>query len=184
MGQGRAGAGKSRHAATHVVMGRIGAPWGVKGWVKVFSFTEPAGNLLDYRHFEIESGAQLVPVEFDELKPHGSGFVGHIRGCDVREASGAFTGRELWLAKSALPQIGEGYYWHQLEGLRVVNLQDEVLGTVHHMMETGANDVMVVRGDESSVDRQERLLPWVLGQVVREVDLDAGLVRVDWGSDY
>lgn len=124
MGQGRAGAGKSRHAATHVVMGRIGAPWGVKGWVKVFSFTEPAGNLLDYRHFEIESGAQLVPVEFDELKPHGSGFVGHIRGCDVREASGAFTGRELWLAKSALPQIGEGYYWHQLEGLRVVNLQD------------------------------------------------------------
>ena len=184
MGEDSTGAGSTGHAATHVVMGKIGAPWGVKGWVKVFSYTQPPENLLDYRDFQIESGGQLMKLEFDDLKPHGQGFVGHIRGCDVREASGAYTGRELWLAKDALPRIDDGYYWHQLEGLRVVNLKGEVLGRVHHLMETGANDVLVVRGDADSVDRQERLLPWVLGQVVSEVDLDAGLIRVDWGKDY
>lgn len=184
MVQESAGAGSSGHAATHVVMGKIGAPWGVKGWVKVFSYTQPPENLLEYSGFEIESGGQLVKLEFDELKPHGQGFVGHIAGCDVREASGAYTGRELWLAKAALPPVDEGYYWHQLEGLQVVNLEGEVLGRVHHLMETGANDVLVVRGDEHSIDRQERLLPWVLDQVVTEVDLKAGLIRVDWGKDY
>lgn len=161
-------------------MGRVGAPWGVKGWVKVHSFTQPSDNLLEYREFDIETPSGLGKLVFDEMKPQGQGFVGHIKGCDLREQTGAWTGCELLVAKSALPALEEGWYWHELEGLRVVTLQGELLGTVHHLMETGANDVMVVRGDEHSVDRLERLLPWVEGQVVTDVDLEAGVLTVDW----
>ena len=88
---------------THVVMGRIGAPWGVKGWVKVHSFAQPPENLLDYREFAVETPDGLSTVVFDELKSHGQGFVGHIKGCDVREQTGAWTGSELMLAKQDLP---------------------------------------------------------------------------------
>jgi 16S rRNA processing protein RimM len=176
--------GMASHGKTHVVMGRVGAPWGVKGWVKVHSFAEPPENLLDYLEFDVETPSGMQKLAFDEIKPHGQGFVGHIKGCEVREQTGAFTGCELLIAKAELPALEEGFYWHELEGLRVVTLSGEVLGTVHHLMETGANDVVVVRGDEHSIDREERLLPWVLGQVILDVDLDTRIMQVDWDKDY
>lgn len=165
-------------------MGRIGAPWGIKGWVKLFSFADPPENLLDYHSFYIQGPAGLQVLEFDEMKEHGQGFVGHIKGCDVRELTGGFTGKELLIAKQELPELEEGYYWHQLEGLRVVTVSGQDLGTIQHLLETGANDVMVVQGDESSVDKQERLLPYVQDQVVKEVDLARQTMLVEWDKDY
>lgn len=170
--------------STHVVLGRVGAPWGIKGWVKVHSFAEPAENLLEYREFDVETPEGLRKLVFDELKVQGQGFVGHIKGCEVREHTGVWTGSELLVAKTELPALDEGYYWHELEGLRVVTLRGEVLGIVHHLMETGANDVLVVRGDEHSVDRLERLLPWIEDQVVMDIDLEAGVMQVDWDPEW
>ncbi|MDY6981739.1 MAG: ribosome maturation factor RimM [Pseudomonadota bacterium] len=171
-------------SATHVVMGRIGAPYGIKGWVKLISFTDPADNLLDYSQFWIADGAALREIEIDEARPQGDALVGHIKGCDVREETRLYTGLDLLVPKADLPELDEGWYWHELEGLRVVNLDGEDLGVVDHLLATGANDVLVVRGDEASIDRTERLLPYVEEQVVKEVDLDAGLIRVDWGRDW
>jgi 16S rRNA processing protein RimM len=196
MADANAGTGQGKGAAaTHVVMGRIGAPYGIKGWVKLISFTDPVENLLDYRHFWLAGSAgqpgagteaieTIERIEIDEARPQGQALVGHIKGCDVREATRAYTGRELLLPKSELPALEEGYYWHELEGLRVVNLAGEDLGVVDHLLATGANDVLVVRGDASSVDKEERLLPYLEGRVVKEVDLAAGLLRVDWEKDY
>ncbi len=171
-------------SATHVVMGRIGAPYGIKGWVKLISFTDPADNLLDYRVFWIAESTGPRKIEIDEAQSQGAGLVGHISGCDVREETRGYTGKDLLLPKSELPRLDAGYYWHQLEGLRVVNLAGEDLGVVAHLMGTGANDVVVVRGDAASVDHEERLLPYVTGQVVKEVDLAARVLRVDWGVDW
>src|SRR5690606_29337756 len=126
-----------------------------------FSFADPPENLLDYRSFYIQGPAGLQTLEFDEIKQHGQGFVGHIKGCDVRELTGEFTGRELLIDKADLPALEEGYYWHQLEGLRVSTPGGQDLGTVQRLLETGANDVMVVQGDDASVDKRERLLPFV-----------------------
>jgi 16S rRNA processing protein RimM len=165
-------------------MGRIGAPWGVKGWVKLFSFADPPENLLEFRTFHIQGPAGLQTLEFDEIKEHGQGFVGHIKGCDVRELTGEFIGKELLIAKQALPDLEEGYYWHQLEGLRVVTVSGQDLGTIQRLLETGANDVMVVIGDESSIDKQERLVPYVKDQVVKSVDLARRTLVVDWDKDY
>lgn len=166
-------------------MGRIGAPYGIKGWVKLLSFADPPENLLEYRHFYIaDASGNLQKIEIDESRPQGQGFVGHIKGCDVRELTRDYTGRDLLLPKLELPDLEEGFYWHELEGLRVVNLAGEELGTVDHLLATGANDVLVVRGNSSSIDQEERLLPWIEGQVVKEVDLDTGILRVDWEADW
>lgn len=167
-------------------MGRIGAPWGIKGWVKLFSFADPPENLLDYREFYIQGPAGLRTLEFDEMKEHGPGFVGHIKGCDVRELTGEFTGKELLIAKQELPDLeeGEGYYWHQLEGLRVKTQSGQDLGTVQHLLETGANDVMVIKGDDQSLDKLERLLPFVMEQVVVNVDLQARTMEVSWDPEW
>lgn len=170
--------------ASHVVMGRIGAPWGVKGWLKLYSYTDPPDNLLEYRSFWVQGAAGLQRLEFDEMKVHGQDFVGHIKGCDVRELAGRHTGLDLMVEKSELPALEAGYYWHQLEGLRVLTESGQDLGTVQYLMETGANDVLVVKGDERSVDREERLLPYIDGVVVRQVDLDRKLLLVDWDKDY
>jgi 16S rRNA processing protein RimM len=168
-------------------MGRIGAPYGIKGWVKLISFTDPVENLLDYEYFWVVDGADGKPlkkIEIDEARPQGEGLVGHIKGCDVREETRLYTGLDLLVAKEELPELDEGFYWHELEGLRIVNLEGEDLGVLDHLLATGANDVMVVRGDEASIDREERLLPYVEEQVVKEVDLDARVMRVDWGKDW
>jgi 16S rRNA processing protein RimM len=177
-------ASQPKWSATHVVMGRIGAPYGIKGWVKLISFTDPADNLLEYEHFWIADGSELRRIEIDEARPQGNSLVGHIKGCDVREATRLYTGLDLLVPKDELPELDTGYYWHELEGLRVVNLAGEDLGVVDHMLATGANDVVVVRGDDASVDQEERLLPYVEEQVVKEVDLAARIMRVDWEKDW
>ena len=186
-------------SATHVVMGRIGAAYGLKGWIKLFSFTDPPENLLEHRKFFIVGNnlakkvarnvansdeTPLQEIEIDQARAQGQGFVGHIKGCDEREQTRNYTGKELLLPKQVLPALEAGYYWHQLEGLRVVNLVGEELGTVHHLLATGANDVLVVHASDTSIDKQERLLPYVWGQVVLAVDLDVGMIKVDWDKDY
>jgi len=178
---------KETLSATHVVMGRIGAAYGLKGWVKLFSFTDPPANLLEHRKFFIvgnNAEAALQEIEIDEARAQGQGFVGHIKSCDERDKTRSYTGKELLLPKQVLPNLEEGYYWHQLEGLRVVNLVGEELGTVHHLLATGANDVLVVHASATSIDKLERLLPYVWGQVVLEVDLNSGVIKVDWEKDY
>jgi 16S rRNA processing protein RimM len=170
--------------ATHVVMGRIGAPWGIKGWVKLFSFADPLDNLLEYHTYYIQGSSGLEALEFAEMKAHGKSFVGRVKGCEVREAAVLYVGLELMLDKAELPSLDEGYYWYQLEGLRVKTLSGQDLGTVHHLLETGANDVLVVRGDEQSEDREERLLPYVKEAVVKTVDLATAVILVDWDKEY
>lgn len=182
-------------------LGRIGAAHGVKGWVRLISFTDPAENILEFRQFYLApasvpgsrpAGTGVERIEIDASRVQGKHFIGHIKGCDDRDQARAYTGRELQVEKSALPVLDqEDYYWFQLEGLQVINLHDEVLGRVHHLMETGANDVLVVRsaagtgesGDAGGKD-DERLIPYVRDRVVKQVDLAAGIIRVDWEKDY
>lgn len=180
------------------VLGRIGAAYGVKGWVRLISFTDPVDNILNFRQFYLAPPAvagspaiasagmeTLDVIEVDEGRIHGKDLIGHIHGCDDREAARRYTGRELLVATATLPDLDEDeFYWYQLEGLQVINLQDENLGTVHHLMETGANDVLVVRPTKDSLDDLERLIPWIREQVVKQVDLAAKTLRVDWEKDY
>jgi 16S rRNA processing protein RimM len=162
-----------------LVMGRIASPYGVKGWVRINSFTSVPDSLLDYTPWYLNQRGQWQAVELLAGKRHGKGLVVHLKSCDDRDAAAALTGTDIGVYRSQLPPADEDeYYWSDLVGLQVINLRDQVLGVVDHLFETGANDVMVVKGE------QECLVPYIQGQVIESVDLDKGMIRVDWDPDF
>lgn len=163
-----------------VVMGHIGAPFGVKGSVKVSPCTETQEALLDYPIWWLGNEEQggWHEVKVAEAALHGKGLIARFDGCHDRDAAARYRGKQIALRRADLPESAAGeFYWVDLVGLAVVNLEGTNLGAVAALVDTGANLVLEVKGD------RERLIPFV-DPVVREVDLEAGRIRVDWGADY
>lgn len=164
----------------YIVVGRIAGLYGVRGWVKVFSHTQPRENILTYATWYLKKQGAWEASELETGRVHGKGVVAKLRGCDDRDAATALMGCDIAILREQLPQAAPGeYYWADLEGLRVRNLQGVDLGIVDHLLATGANDVLVVRQD-----RTERLIPFVQGQFVTNIDLEAGEMTVDWDADF
>lgn len=162
-----------------VVLGRISGVYGVKGWVRIYSYTSPRANILDYSPWFLKGRAGWERRELEKGRPHGKGVVAKIKGCDDRDRAAELVHREIAVERSQLPETGPGeYYWADLKGLKVFTLDGVDLGTVDHLFETGANDVIVVTGE------RERLIPYLWGDVIREVDLDAGVMTVDWDPEF
>lgn len=172
-----------------VVIGRLTAVYGVKGWLKVFSYTDPLENFLDYRNCRINRNGVWQPIEIAEGRLHGKGVVARLDGVNDREAAASFVGCDIAIPTAELPQLApDEFYWRDLEGLQVVVDHPQrgrlLLGAVDHLLETGANDVLVVKGDEHSIDQRERLIPYLPGSVVFDIDLVARSLRVDWDPDF
>jgi len=166
-------------AARLITLGRVTGPWGVKGWIKVAPYADSPADLCEITPWRLRRGGSWEEFEVAEARPHGENVVARLAGCDDRDAAAALKGSEIAVPRDALPAPGtDEYYWADLVGLKVVNLQGEVLGEVAGLMATGANDVLRVAGAES-----ERLVPYV-AHVIREVDLARGEIRVDWGLDW
>lgn len=164
----------------YIVVGRINGLHGVRGWVKVFSHTQPRENILSYRTWHLLQGGQWVAVELLDGRPQGKGIVARLKGYDDRDQAAALMGTEVAIRREQLPEAKHGeYYWADLQGLKVVNAEGVVLGVVDHLLETGANDVLVVHDDTT-----ERLIPYVPEQFVLEVALDEGVIRVDWDPEF
>jgi len=159
-----------------IPVGRVSGVFGVKGWVRVFSFTDPPDSILNYGPWTIgESPASVYRVTAGSS--HGRGVIAHLAGIDDRDAARALIGRLIKVSRSKFAALGAGeYYWADLLGLEVVNQQGVALGRVQDLMETGANDVLVVQG------RERLLVPFVLGSVIRSVDLESGRIIVDWAA--
>ncbi len=172
-----------------VLLGRIGAVYGIKGWVKIQSYTEPKEGILSYPLWWIRSGNQAwQPVKLVDGRVHGKGLVASLEGCNDRNRAQSYCGAEIAVDKDLLPVLDEDdYYWHQLEGLKVVAVSGGnpvLLGRVDHIMATGANDVLVVRACEGSVDQRERLIPYLQQRVVKRIDLEVGEIQVDWDPEF
>lgn len=178
-----------------VVIGRFTGTFGVKGWLKVYSYTEPLDNFLDYHYCQIQrhgqSDGQRVwqAAQIAEGKTHGKGLIVKLKGVDDPDQAATYVGCDVAVAATQLPLLPENeYYWRQLEGLQVIVDHPQrgrlVLGRIDHLLETGANDVLVVRGDEHSIDRRERLIPYLPKQVVLDIDLAEQTMRVDWDPDF
>jgi 16S rRNA processing protein RimM len=163
-----------------VTVGHIAAVYGVKGWVKVRSYTEPFENVMHYQPWHLVNNKQTIIVEIDTFKHHAAGLVAHIVGCDDRDKAKLYTGLEIRVERSQLPKPKKGeYYWYQLEGLTVVTDKGVTLGKVDYLLETGSNDVLVVNGED-----RERLIPYLPGKVVKNIDLDAAVITVDWDPEF
>lgn len=169
-----------------VVLGRVIAPFGVQGWVKLFPLgDDPLGwrKLPAWWLGSDPEGTEWQRYELEGLKPHGKGLVAKLKGVDDRAAAEALDGSYFGAPRETLPQPQQDeYYWADLIGLDVVNAQGVKLGQVAELLATGANDVLVVRDGEGKAMR-ERLLPFV-AQVVSEVDVPKRLIRVDWEADW
>ncbi len=161
-----------------VVMGRITAPYGVKGWLKIHPYTETIEGLTRYAEWWLGKQGEWRKAAVIQSRPQGKTLVAKLQGCDDRAAAQLLKNLHIAVQHSELPAVREGeYYWTDLIGLEVVNLRGEALGVVRELFTTGANDVLRVQGE------RERLIPFI-PQVVREVNLDGGLIRVDWELDY
>ena len=174
-----------------VTVGQISAVFGVKGWLKVHSYTDPIENLLSYKRIWLEKNGQLQTVNIDAAKRHGEGLIVHIESVDDRDQAKEYTLWQIKIDVEQMPDLEDGeYYWHQLQGLAVY-LQDQygepsvLLGQIDYLLETGANDVLVIKSKNNAVgnDDQEILIPYLLGDVVKSIDIDAGTMVVDWQVD-
>jgi 16S rRNA processing protein RimM len=164
----------------YIVMGRISGLYGVRGWVKVFSHSQPRDNILRYTTWYLQRERQWVKTRLEDGRTQGKGVVAKLEGCDDRDAAAALMDTTIAIHRSQLPKAPAGeYYWAELQGLRVSNLQGVELGVVDHLLETGANDVLVVKQGPT-----ERLIPFVQGQFVTAIDLETGEMTVDWDPDF
>ena len=177
----------SAHDRGLLAAGKITGCYGTRGWVKIHSYTEPQENFLAFGEWKVKRRGVMEPIKFDTGKRHGKGLVAHIVGVDDRTEAESYRGVEVLVRSDSLPQLDEGeYYWSQLQGLQVWCRDGDarvLLGTVDYLIETGANDVLVVKASPDSVDDRERLIPYLVDDVVTRVDLEAGMIEVDWFLD-
>lgn len=162
-----------------VIMGQLARPYGVHGWIKVVSFTDPIENLLLYKSWQIQHRGnwQLMTVQSGKL--HGQFLVVKLEGLDNPEAAKHYTNDRIAVEREALAPLKKGdYYWCDLIGLRVVTTDHLELGTVTSLLATGSNDVLVVKDKD-----RERLIPY-LSSVVRSVNLEEKIILVEWEADF
>jgi 16S rRNA processing protein RimM len=165
-----------------IPVGKISGAFGVKGWVKVFSFTEPRANILQYSPLFLSRQGEWMEIKLSGGHVQGKGVVMGISNVTDRDQVQPLIGAELAIRKDQLePAADDEFYWADLIGLKVENLEGDALGQVDHLLETGANDVLVVKADDQDKDR---LIPFVLDEVVKQVDLEQQWIQVDWGKDY
>lgn len=158
-----------------VVLGRISGLFGVRGWIKVYSYTEPREAVLEYGRWLLSGKGGWREVTVAEGQRHGKGVIARIDGTSDRDEAAKLIGSDIAVPRDELPDTEPGrYYWSDLEGLRVVDRHGTELGKVAYLLETGANDVMVVKGE------REVLIPFVMDKVVLGVDLSSGRIEVDW----
>jgi len=163
-----------------ILVGRFHGAFGVKGEVKLESFTDPPERIFRYQPWTLrDAQGRERACEGARGRATNKGVVATVPDIADRDAADALRGTEVWVARSTLPPPAPGeYYWVDLEGLRVVNLEGVSFGTVSHLFSTGANDVLVAQGD------RERMIPFVEPDYIKAVDFDAGVVTVDWDADF
>ncbi len=171
--------GDASREAVLIPMGRLGAAHGLSGWLRVVSYADPPERIRNYRNWTLLVNGVRKQANLRSLRLVGGGLACLLDDVNTRETAEALGGAEIHIDRGALPPTREDeWYWTDLKGLEVRNLEGERLGDVADLMATGANDVLVVQGE------RRRLIPFLPGSRVREVDLDAGRLIVDWDASY
>jgi 16S rRNA processing protein RimM len=167
----------SKPGLVHV--GKISGVFGIKGWLKIFSYTEPRDNILSYKNWLLNKSGQEKSVKIIGGQAQGKSVVAQIDGIADRDQALTLMGWDVYISHEQLPAPEEGeYYWIDLIGMDVENLEGVQLGKIDSLFETGANDIIVVKGD------RERAVPFLQGQTVKSIDLIAGKMIVDWDADF
>ncbi len=162
-----------------VIVGCFGRTHGIKGLITVHSFTEPRDNILRYSDWHIMVVDQWQPIKLLHIETQNKGILARLEGYDSREQVSALTNKKIAINREQFPLLSPGeYYWHELIGMEVVNLQGLHFGRVSDIMATGANDVLVVEGE------RQRLIPYLPEQFISEINTQQRLITVDWDADF
>lgn len=161
--------------ADYVVVGQIGSTYGVKGWLKIISYTEFVENIMDFNPWYIEDRNIWEVIKVEDCQGHGKGIIAKLKGYNNPEEARLLSGKKIAILRSQLPTLPEDeYYWRDLKGLTVIDQHGTNLGKVIYLIETGSNDVLVVKGTK------EHAIPYLPGDVVTNVDLAKGEIHVNW----
>ncbi len=170
-----------------IIIGQISGVFGVHGWVKIFSHTEPRNNILEYTPWLIKKKDGWQSVPFIKGRKQGKTIVAQLKGVDDPDMAHALIGCDIAIDESQLKKLAEDdFYWRELQGLKVIDLAGVPLGKISSMMATGANDVIVVKLDAEIAQAKkvkEILIPYI-DSVVKKIDLEEGLIEVDWDEDF
>jgi 16S rRNA processing protein RimM len=160
----------------YVILGQVVGVFGIKGWVRIQSDTEPSDNILTYSPWYLARQDDWQAYKVLQGQAHSKGIIALLEGCHDRDMAASLVGCRIAVTRNQLPTPAQGeYYWSDLIGLDVYNLQQEYVGKVTAMLPTGANDVLVIQGQN-----EEILIPYVKDYYVYGVDLAAGKIAVDW----
>jgi 16S rRNA processing protein RimM len=164
--------------SSFIVIGTFGSSYGIRGWIKINSFAENGPQMLEYQPwYQVKANEpeNYQPIVIEDVKLHNNQIVIKLPDINTPEDARRFTGKHIYIQRSQLPDLVEGeYYWSQLIGLSVINKSGEHIGTVTALMETGSNDVLIVKGDI------EFAIPYLPGEVILKVDLAKKQIQVDW----
>jgi 16S rRNA processing protein RimM len=165
-----------------IIVGSIGAPHGIRGWVRINSFTEPSDNLFNYKLLMQSSHDTWQHIEIEQVKPNGEIFIAKLKDVTDRDQAALITNAKLAVERDQLPDLdADQNYWADVLGLKVVNEIGIQLGIIVDIFETGANDVLVVKDE---INNKEHLIPYVPEMFVLEVDLPAGTMLVRWDAEF
>lgn len=169
-----------------VILGKIGAVYGIKGWLKVHSFTDDPQAIFDYAPWVLNLSGKKQSVEVSEWRRHSNGLIAKFSHLSDRNEAQLITGAEILVKSELLPNLPEGeFYWRDLIGMDVVNTQGYNFGKVTDIMETGSNDVLVVKANHNDgFGKKERLIPYIDEQVIKHVSLDSKQIDVDWEPGF
>ncbi len=169
-----------------MIVGKFGATYGIRGWLKLFSYTNEAENIFDYAPWFIKQGGQWQEIKLESWKRHNKGLVCKLEGIEEREPARLLTNFEIAINPDALPELpAEEIYWRDIIGMQIVTDKGYHLGEVVDMLATGSNDVMVVKANlKDAFGQKERLIPFLNEQVIKTIDQEAQRIEVDWDPGF
>ena len=172
-------------ASDTIIIGKIGAPHGVQGWVKINSFTQNAEDIFAYSPWKLGNAQNGKTVQIDQWRHHGKALVAKVVGVESRDDAELIKNLDISISASQLPELENDFYWKDLIGMQVVTTSGYNLGKIREMFETGSNDVMMVKANPNDgFGQSERLLPFIYDQVVIEVDKASNTITVDWDPAF
>jgi 16S rRNA processing protein RimM len=164
-----------------VLVGSVGRPYGVKGWVKINSYTDPLDNIILYQPWYVASLTDKAPYALKTLhhRIQAQQLVVQFENCQTPESARLLTNHKIYVERKQFSPLGaQEYYWTDLEGLQVYTCENKYLGVVDSLFATGSNDVLVVEGEK------RRLIPFLLEQTIKSIDLTEQRIVVDWDPDF
>ena len=170
----------------YILLGKISGVHGIKGWVKVFSYTSPRVKITEYSQWYVKGkkDQSWKTQKLIEGKEQGKNIIAKLDNINYRDEAEALVGTEIAIHKDQLEVLAENeYFWRDLIGLSVVTVEGEKLGNIDWLFDTGSNDVIIIK-DTEGVEVKEHLLPFVFGDVIKSVDLETSVMVVDWDAEF